>query len=479
MSTLRERIGVLLLPALTLVILLAAHSSQAQLHKRPVKNWINWNGVFKEGLDSVKRASIIKGMQAEIAALSAQPVDGVKAKKGKLTSYLRKQSKNANRDIRRIHIRTIVTKYCSCKDTLLWNVRADAIFEISGDSVNTTPKPVKPPVTPSGDPIVILEYNEEIRVGVDKNSPMPRTDLVRNIRRPATISPSAVIAVLDTGIDTTLMEEGMRSEILWKGPGGSKNMKFGADENNYMDDYKFKHGTCVANLAINSFYQSSERTVIPQLMVVKVLDSEATGHVFELCCGISYAVENKATVINASLGFYSQDDKVLSYYVAKCHRDSIPLVVAAGNAEEQATVDMVCSPNIRAENRITRDRLYLPAGLSAQPNSFTVFSVTGMREPGVPCFYQKYSNEFVTMGVVNSTAESKCCMYQLDFIDPSTALHGSSFATPIVSGRLAFDIGQLGHHGSTDAYFRMMNVQNAATVMGNSEVTRQNMYITY
>ena len=177
MSTLRERIGVLLLPALTLVILLAAHSSQAQLHKRPVKNWINWNGVFKEGLDSVKRASIIKGMQAEIAALSAQPVDGVKAKKGKLTSYLRKQTKNANRDIRRIHIRTIVTKYCSCKDTLLWNVRADAIFEISGDSVNTTPKPVKPPVTPSGDPIVILEYNDEIKVGVDKNSPMPRTDL--------------------------------------------------------------------------------------------------------------------------------------------------------------------------------------------------------------------------------------------------------------------------------------------------------------
>src|SRR5205085_11619751 len=123
--------------------------------------------------------------------------------------------------------------------------------------------------------------------------------------QPVNFNDRAVIAILDSGIDTTKFENGFRTEILWHGAGGSKNMIFGEDVNDYMDNYSVKHGTSVATIALTSFNKSGDSTELPKLMVVRVLNSEGEGTVFELCCGLKYASDNHATVINASLGYTS------------------------------------------------------------------------------------------------------------------------------------------------------------------------------
>ena len=68
-------------------------------------------------------------------------------------------------------------------------------------------------------------------------------------------------------------------------------------------------------------------------------------------------------------------------------------------------------------------------------------------------------------------------MYVLPFIDPGNALEGTSFATPIVAGRLAFGIHRLGHFSNMHDYIRMLNVANAPDI--NGPVTIDNQYITY
>jgi hypothetical protein len=66
-------------------------------------------------------------------------------------------------------------------------------------------------------------------------------------------------------------------------------------------------------------------------------------------------------------------------------------------------------------------------GLSLENGSNRVF----------PCFYQNYCDTIVTVGVLND--ESKpCCRYNVEFLrDP---IEGTSFATPIVSGRYLLNL---------------------------------------
>ena len=88
MSTLRKGMGAPLLLALTLACFLAVPELHAQYETKLVKNWINWNGMFKEKVDSVKQRVVLNKMKSQISALSPNSVDGVKSEKGKLTKYL-------------------------------------------------------------------------------------------------------------------------------------------------------------------------------------------------------------------------------------------------------------------------------------------------------------------------------------------------------------------------------------------------------
>ena len=481
MSTLHKGKGVLLLLALTLTCIMVSQTSHAQYKKKIIRNWINWNGVFREGVDSVKRQFAINNIKGAIVALSAEPIDGVKPYKSKLTSYLKKQIKKQGYRRNQFIIKKITINYCACDDPYLWNITADA--EVNQETDTTGPSqptvaPPKTPTVPQGELLAVLGQNDAINVFTDKIA-MLQPDSVLQFSN-LSFDDKAVIAILDTGIDTTLFANGMRSEVLWNGPGGSKNMLIGGDPGKYMDDHSYRHGTSVASIALESYYKASKNAKIPRLMVIKVLTGEGSGTIFELSCGLSYAHQNHATVINTSMGYYGVENDVLNYYAEKCHIDSIPIVAAAGNAAGTREPGMECTETIDGNNKLRNpDHLFYPACLAPKKNLYTVIAVTGFKSPGIPCYYQNYSSEFVTMGVLNERTEQLCCMYRLPFINSEFALEGSSFATPVVSGRLTFNIINMGHHSNTAEYLRLMHTAKAPHTSAMPEVTESNQYISY
>ena len=69
------------------------------------------------------------------------------------------------------------------------------------------------------------------------------------------------------------------------------------------------------------------------------------GNTFSVSCGLSYAVQKQATLVNASLGYYShgQVDPILLHYVRLCNDanpDPIPILAAAGNIAGSDTMQV-------------------------------------------------------------------------------------------------------------------------------------------
>jgi hypothetical protein len=483
MLNLRNGMRALLLPSLIIICSLITPELKAQVpYKKKITNWINWNFLFKTGSDSLQRQNVINDVMYQIAGFSKQTVVDMPRKYGKITSSLKKYTgKYKNNFV----ITRISSHYCNNGDTLFVNLRADAELSVAAsDSIPSQPTttPPKPVVKPAGGLIEQMGLNNLI------NLPHDSLMLVQTLKRVSFIQPihfndRAVIAILDSGIDTTMFEEGFRTELLWNGAGGSKNMVVGQDINNYMDNFSVKHGTSVATIALTSYNKSGDTSELPKLMVVKVLNDEGAGSVFELCCGLKYASDNHATVINASLGYASNggdnnEDKVLQFYLQQCQLDSIPVIAAAGNSEEHRDPDLICAVNATNVNEITDRNQTLPAGYAVDENKYSVISVTGFRKPGMPCYYQKYSGQFISIGVLNTATEANCCSFKLPFFNQ--LVEGSSYATPVVAGKLAFSLTRLGH-SSIANYMRRMNVKNDAdpAVSPVVDVTMHNQYITY
>ncbi|NDV62408.1 S8 family serine peptidase [Puniceicoccales bacterium CK1056] len=126
-----------------------------------------------------------------------------------------------------------------------------------------------------------------------------------------------VVAVLDTG---------------WSGhpsvPDGSVrqlDMLGGNDDGTYS-----AHGTAVAGLiASNDFFAPG---IAPgsEILAIRVLDTDGQGDAFTLAQGIIAAVNNGASVINMSLGGYS-DSGVLRQAVNYASENGVVMVAAAGN----------------------------------------------------------------------------------------------------------------------------------------------------
>jgi subtilisin family serine protease len=276
-----------------------------------------------------------------------------------------------------------------------------------------------------------------------------------------------------------MIDEILRKNLLWNGPGGSRNFILNANVNDYNDDHPVRHGTAVAAIAMNSFYDASNNTMLPKLMVLKALDNNGEGRLFEFCCALSYAVENHATVVNASLGYYGTDNSVLDHYAGKSNHDSIPIVAAAGN-DTSARFKSYCFNGLNPQDLlINPERMFYPACLASNVKAYPVISVTGFRTPGVPCYYQNYSSEYVTMGVFNDSLERSCCAYSLPFFRPGLTIEGSSFATPVVSGRLALQISRMGRRPNVPGYISLLSVLNPLPPLASLAVTQGNQYIRY
>ena len=147
------------------------------------------------------------------------------------------------------------------------------------------------------------------------------TKPIKNETRP-------VIAILDTGVDTTHPD---LKDNIWSKPGNENEHGYDfINETTDIRDYN-AHGTHVAGIAAavdngEGIIGANPRALV---MPVIVMQSDGTGDIATIIKGINYAAQNGATVINMSLGTYA-NSKALRQALEKAYQKCI-LVAAAGN----------------------------------------------------------------------------------------------------------------------------------------------------
>ncbi|MGI9014506.1 MAG: S8 family serine peptidase [Phycisphaerales bacterium] len=154
-----------------------------------------------------------------------------------------------------------------------------------------------------------------------------------------------VVAVLDTGIDST--HPLLTSRIVAggynfvEGNANTEDVADGVDEDNDgTTDESFGHGTFMAGLIA---------MVAPdaQLLPIKVLNSDGHGSGFHIAAGMFHAIDQGADVINLSMGS-TYDAEAVSDALKEARAAGIAVIAAAGNRdvddpeEHPATVENFC-----------------------------------------------------------------------------------------------------------------------------------------
>lgn len=332
--------------------------------------------------------------------------------------------------------------YCPC-DSLLYNLNMRFVDGQDGGSVSS-PAPPKPGPDGSGDYAAVQHISNNYPIKEMEPEGQPDTSQKKRsiaLRFFGKNSPNnSVLAVIDTGIDTTLFPRNI-SRLIWQSnsPTGTMyNFLPGQDLRNLKDDHGGHHGSLVTALALMAYSTGVTKPIYPRIMILKALDSTKRGSVFSVSCALSYARQNNATVVNASLGYYGESDPVLFHYIKRCNNSTnnpILIFAAAGNILGERNKDL-CTPP-RSTNQLTDFNTFYPACWSTQLKH--VITITGLNTFGQSCYYQNYSNTFVSLGVKNIPSEDgqvwgKCGSYKAPF--SAKYYEGSSLATPVACGLL-------------------------------------------
>jgi Subtilase family len=380
--------------------------------------WVDWNVLFSQTSNQAQRDSTMIAIKDSIIQFVAR-YDSITHRTDSI-------------DIQYV--------YCPC-DSTLYNLIANTEIGATGILVTTPPKP---PTTGAGDLVLYAIHNNQlkdstIRMLADSASTPPGNIF------PDT---SKILAIMDTGLDSSLFKNNFH-ELLWSAPNGLptiRNFQFfnnGKEPDYYFDDDSFKHGSAVTSLALEALKKYSNKIFkLPRVMVLKVLDSNRTGSTFTVSCALRYALQNKATMVNASLGYYGTSDEadsVLLYYVNLCknnHPFSLPIIAAAGNLPGAHGSDSLCATlKTPVRNELTNSRKFYPACFSTECNN--VICVTGLHNINEPCYYQNFSDIFVSVGVITNPKNDFCCSFLVSFLNrKKIAYEGSSFATPVLSGQI-------------------------------------------
>jgi hypothetical protein len=450
---------IILFGACVMVFFMSACKPRPKVSTFNFSNYVNWNVTTRLGVsDDAKK----KSLDSVINYI----------REFKLTDRLLKIMEDENGRKLRISLKTDSIKVFTCPcDPDLINVTANLIvIDSSGD---TTLKPPPPPQQP---PIILAPPTQN----PPTFSQVAMDTIIQSIRQgvrikgfPGTVSKRGILAILDTGLDTTLFDPQIRSMIWQESVPGNTLYNFlpGEDSKILLDDNNpSKHGSAATAIALSQVtYQS------PRIMVLKVLDAHGHGSVFSVSCGLAYARKNNASVINASLGYYGNKDSVFTKYFTKIY-DSTVIVAAAGNDTSNHENDKLCSQPVQASNQLTATRLFFPGCFS--PSTADLISVTGLtgnKDSIWSCYYQNYSRDYVTMGVLKS--DTGCCTMDVPFL--TNPVEGSSFVAPVVSGKIVNYIIQNGFRATTNLYLQGIGVNSAAPLSPPPPVnyTRHGQYI--
>lgn len=285
---------------------------------------------------------------------------------------------------------------------------------------------------------------------------------------------TVIIAVLDTGVDTTQF---INPLFVWKNKsnGGScyTNDKAGwnfVDSNaNITDNNLGIHGTLVSQYIINEFRNSATNFV--QIMALKTHDANGVGDLFGITCAIHYAMAKGAKIINASWGFYNYHDNPLPYLDSLITKvlpqKGVLFFAAAGNKIPQD--DSLAKEIYKQQHGGTEitDSTWLrnlefhnfyPANLSSEQNN--VITVTTTNELTVSPT-QNYSGKYADLGVKADSVRPDHMLFRQPFVNgPDKYISGSSFATPIAAGK----IGSAFNGSLYQAGIKKSNVFGTSTV---------------
>lgn len=268
--------------------------------------------------------------------------------------------------------------------------------------------------------------NDSIAVEVQSElkSPMDYKKALSGVENPFDIPPvfpiptrpKVTVAVIDSGIDYS--NEHLRAldwipTSAWTNYNCSYPYNFGIDfTGNYNPKDSLGHGTHVAGIISGNAERSlrdGEKIDYPTAEIdLKLMNLKVGAENYSLCnlvCAVHYAIENKADIINISLGYYvkkvsesgqafDMEQDPLFQAIKKATRRGILVVAAAGNAG----VDLA-DPTI--------DYLHLPSGF-CNALSNLMFSVGSTKGGGSPAILAKHSN--YGNNEVNITAPGNCIL---------------------------------------------------------------------
>jgi Subtilase family len=393
--------------------LLTARSRKTYYNSDTVKRWLDWNILFNERASDIDKDRYIHDLETQIDQT--------------ISTYNSSTGNHFKVDYHVVH--------CPC-DPRLTNLNATKSLGASGSTV-----PPKPPGTGGSGDVVSLNML------IDHDPPLKEIKDSFNVidkKVPLTIiavDKLKILAVMDTGLDPDFFETGFK-QLLWTDPLSKvtlRNFQFYHNKKplDYsLDDDAHIHGTAVISIALREFEKAAGNDKPkPSIMVLKVLDEQGKGSTFSVSCGLSYAVQKQATLVNASLGYYSHGhtDPILLHYVRRCKNANpvpIPILAAAGNIPGPHNPLSLCNTGSTG-NVLSKINTFDPASLSISIPD--VISVTTIQNPTTPCFYQNYSNNFVDVGVANGSG-GHCCKFIVPFLP--FGYEGSSFATPFISGKI-------------------------------------------
>ena len=375
-------------------------NSQWGMNKDTANQWLSWNILLKDGLTEAERNVSIIELEARIHYYLIN-FPGYENYKAKFSIYR-----------------------CKCDSSLI-NVNVKVV---DGQDRSVSPPPGSPGTGGGGD-ILFVSVNHDLQKELPSKDSLPRGKLT--LSRTSTVS-DEILAIIDTGLDPSCFTSEINN-LIWKAPPGKLalyNFLGGSygDKNN-KDDHPKKHGSGVAAVSI----MAMDGGVYPKLMILKALDKDKRGTTFTFNCALSYAIQNKATIVNASLGYEETTsqagDPILFNYLRKA-KDTVPdhpiyVFTAAGNMN--TTGNDICADGPSANELRPGIHMFYPGCFSNTLSN--VINVTGLTKPDQSCRYQKYSNVFVTLGVLNNP---NCCIFKTPFF--SFGFDGTSFATPAAAG---------------------------------------------
>jgi hypothetical protein len=264
-----------------------------------------------------------------------------------------------------------------------------------------------------------------------------------------------LIAVLDTGVDTTQIVNG---NYVWKNKkeravaGGDHDGNCYADDvsgwnfvdgnNNIQDNNLNLHGTIVSQYIINEFLASPNNFV--QVMALKTHDQNGSGDLFSSICAIHYAIDKGARIINASWGFYYYQDDPHPYLdsliTTGLMQKGILFVTAAGNKidqiDQQAKAMYQSQHGVAMPDSLLRNlefHNFYPACLSRPGNNVVTVTTTDGSKISPT---QNYASRYVDVGVKADTVDAAGMRFRLTFAASPLYISGSSFATAIATGKI-------------------------------------------